>query len=81
MAGVWLTGAEAVVVRINRSVQPVYSVAAVYRTPSGVPPAFLAELDAFLPSLPSNSIVVGDLNFDLNMDDETDNPMLDYMKT
>ena len=40
--------------------------------------AFLAELDAFLPSLPSNSIVAGDLNFDLNPNNETDNPMLDY---
>ena len=37
VAGVWLTGAEAMVVRINSSVQPVYSVSAVYRTPSGVP--------------------------------------------
>ena len=46
-----------------------------------MPSAFLAELDAFLPSLPSNSIVVGDLNFDLNPENETDNPTLDYMRT
>ena len=67
-------------VRINRSGRPVYSVSVVYRTPSGVPSAFLAELDAFLPSLPSNSIVVGDLNFDLNPNNETDDPTLVYMK-
>ena len=78
VAGVWLLGAEAMVVRINRSIQPVYSVSAVYRTPFGVPSAFLAESDAFLPSLPSNSIVVGDLNFDLNPNNETDNPTLVY---
>ena len=78
VAGVWLTGAEAMVVCINRSIQPVYSVSAVYCTPSGLPSAFLAELDAFLPSLPSNSIVVGDLNFELNPNNETDNPTLDY---
>ena len=76
-----LTGSEAMVVRINRSGRPVYSVFAVYRTPSGVPSAFLADLDAFLPALPSNSIVVGDLNFDLNPENDTDNPTLDYMRT
>ena len=38
-----------------------------------MPSAFLAELDVFLPSLPSNSIVVGDLNFDLNPYNRTDN--------
>ena len=76
-----LTGSEAMVVCINRSGRPVYSVFAVYHTPSGVPSAFLADLDAFLPALPSNSIVVGDLNFDLNPENDTDNPTLDYMRT
>ena len=79
-ADVRLAGSEAMVVRIDCSGRSVCTVLAVYRTPSGVPSAFLADWEACLPSLPSNSVIVGDLNFDLNPENDTDNPTLDYMR-
>lgn len=75
-----LSGSEAMVVRMTCSGRPVCSVLAVYRTPSVGPAAFLVDWEALLPSLPINSIVVGDLNFDLNPSNETDNFTLDYMR-
>ena len=67
-----LTGAEAMMVRISPSGMLVSTVLAVYRTPSVGPPEFLADLGALLPTLPSNSAVVRDLNFDLNPENELD---------
>ena len=75
-----LTGAEAMMVRISRSGMLVSTVLAVYRTPSVGPPEFLADLGALLPTLPSNSAVVGDLNFDLNPENELDSFSLDYLR-
>ena len=75
-----LAGAEAVLVRISCSGRPVCSVLPVYRAPSGSPAAFLADWEARLPSLPTNSVVVGDLNFDLNSKNSLDNNSLNYLR-
>ena len=77
---VCLTGAEAMLVRIFCSGRPVCLVLPVYRTPSGRWEAFLADWEAYLPSLPANSVVVGDSNFDLNPDNETENSTLNYLR-
>ena len=75
-----LAGAEAMTVRIGCRGCVVSSVVAVYRTPSVGPSDFLVDLGAFLPSLPPNSMVVGDLNFDLNPDNEIDHHSLEFFE-
>ena len=44
------------------------------------PSAFLDDFAVLLPTLPSNSVVVGDLNFDLNLENTPDNFTLDYLR-
>ena len=75
-----LTGAEAMMVRVGCSGRLVTTVLAVYRTPSVGPSAFLDDFAVLLPTLPSNSVVVGDLNFDLNLENTPDNFTLDYLR-
>ena len=75
-----LAGAEAMTVRIGSRGCVVSSVVAVYRTPSVGPSDFLVDLEAFLPSLPPNSMVVGDLNFDLNPNNEIDHHSLEFLR-
>ena len=45
---------------------------AVYRAPSGSLPVFLGSLAGILSALPSFSVVVGDINIDLNPDNDQD---------
>ena len=75
-----LAGAEAMTVRIGSRGCVVSSVVAVYRTPSVGPSDFLVDLEAFLPSLPPNSMVVGDLNFDLNPNNKIDHHSLEFLR-
>ena len=75
-----LTGAEAMMVRISCSGRLASTVLAVYRTPSVGPSAFLDDLGALLPTLPPNSAVVGDLNFDLNPENDLDSCSFDYLR-
>ena len=56
----------------------VCTVLAVYRAPSGGRSAFLGDLARILPTLPSRSLVVGDLNFDLNFDNDPDSITKDF---
>ena len=75
-----LTGAEAMMVRVGCSGKLFTTVLAVYRTPSVGPSAFVDDFVVLLPTLPSNSVVVGDLNFDLNLENTPDNFLLDYTR-
>ena len=75
-----LAGTEAMTVRIGCRGCVVSSVVAVYLTPSVGPSEFLVDLESFLPSLPPNSMVVGDLNFYLNPDNEIDHHSLDFLR-
>ena len=75
-----MTGAEAMMVRVGCSGRLVTTVLAVYRTPSVGPSAFLDDFTVLLPTLPSNSVVVGDSNFELNMENTPDNFSLDYLR-
>jgi hypothetical protein len=56
----------------------VASLLAVYRAPSGELPAFLNDLGAVLPTLSSNTLIVGDLNIDLNYENDLDNNSLNF---
>ena len=75
-----LMGSEAMLVRMFDLGRPVCSVLAVYRAPSGCWRGFLESLGALAPSLPSNTVIAGDLNFDLNSDNDIDTPSLEYLR-
>ena len=51
---------------------------AVYRSPSGLVGGFLGDLAGCLSSLPAHSFVVGDINIDLNAENEFENISLEY---
>ena len=75
-----LEGAESLLVRTFCGGRPVCAVLPVYRTPSASGSAFLADFEVCVPTLPTNSIIVGDLNFDLNTENEIDNCALNYQR-
>lgn len=60
----------------------VCSVLSVYRSPSGSLPTLLRDLTGVLSVLPSKSLVVGDVNIDLNIESDIDlqscNPTATY---
>ena len=56
-----LEGSESLLVRVGDARRDLCTLLSVYRAPSGALPAFLGDLTECLPSLPSNSLVVGDL--------------------
>ena len=74
-----LEGCEGLLVHVSWSGRAVCSVLSVYRAPSGGVPAFLGDLEECLSSLPADSVVVGDLNIDINPDNELDSLSLKYM--
>ena len=51
---------------------------AVYRSPSGLVGGFLGNPARCLSSLPAHSFVVGDVNIDLNTENEFENISLEY---
>ena len=63
-----LEGSDSLLVRIGESGRVVCTVLA----------AFLGDLARILPTLPSRSLVVGDLNFDLNFDNDPDSITIDF---
>lgn len=73
-----LSGSEALLVRIGESGRDVCSVLSVYRSPSGSLPAFLQDLAGVLSTLPSKSLVVGDVNIDQNFENDLDMQSIHY---
>ena len=67
-----LEGCESLLLQIGESGRELCSVLAVYRAPSGSLPVFLGSLAGILSALPSFSVVVGDINIDLNPDNDQD---------
>ena len=63
-----LEGSDPILVRIGESGRVMRTVLAVYCAPSGGRSAFLGDHARVLPTLPSRSLVFGDLNFDLSFD-------------
>ena len=76
-----LVGSEALLVHVGRGGRAVSSVLAIYRAPSGLVRDFLGDLEEHLSSLPSgsNSIVIGDLNIDINKNNYLDNNSTMYL--
>ena len=66
---------------VSRGGRAVSSVLAIYRAPSGLVRDFLGDLEEHLSSLPSgsNSIVIGDLNIDINTNNYLDNNSTMYL--
>ena len=73
-----LEGSESLLLRVGEAGRDVCTLLAVYRSPSGALPTFLRDLSECLPSLPSNSLVVGDLNIDLNPQNSPEHFTLNY---
>ena len=73
-----LEGSESLLVRVGLAGWEVSALLAVYRSPSGVLPVFLRDLAECLSSLPSTSLVVGDFNIDLNVENHLDTFSLNY---
>ena len=73
-----LEGSESLLVRVGLAGREVCALLAVYRSPSGVLPVFLRDLAECLSSLPSTSLVVGDFNIDLNVENHLDTFSLNY---
>ena len=67
-----LDGSDSLLVRIGGSGRVVCTVLAIYRAPYGGRSAFLGDLARVMPTLPSRFLVVGDVNFDLNFDNNPD---------
>ena len=61
-----LHGAESLVAEVARHGSRLFTVLCVYRTPSGELPGFLDSLGQVMGTLPSGTIIAGDLNIDLN---------------
>ena len=76
-----LEGAESLLVEMWYHGSRMFSALCVYRTPSGELSAFLGGLGPILESLPSGSVVLGDINIDLNPINQTFNDKLtkDYI--
>ena len=73
-----LEGSDSLLVRIGWSGRVVCTVLTVYRVPSGGRSAFLGDLARVMPTLPSRSLVVGDLNFDLNFYNNPESSTKDF---
>ena len=71
-------GCESLLLRVGESGRELCSVLAVYRSPSGSLPDFLGGLAGILPTLPSCSVVVGDINIDLHSDIAKDTNSQNY---
>ena len=61
-----LHGAESLVAEVAHHGSRLFTVLCVYRTPSGELPGFLDSLGQVMGTLPSGTIIAGDLNIDLN---------------
>ena len=68
-----LEGAESLLVEMWYHGSRMFSALCIYRTPSGELPAFLGGLGPILASLPSGSVVLGDINIDLCPDNNSFN--------
>ena len=73
-----LAGAEAVFASVHSSGRRIFSVLAVYRAPSGALPSFLEDLGALIPTLPPDTIIVGDINIDLGPENILDINSFNY---
>ena len=73
-----LAGCEALHLTLALSGRSALSILAVYRAPSGSLSTFLGDLGALLETLPSNTIVAGDINIDLCPDGCPDRYSLQY---
>ena len=67
-----LEGSDSLLVRIDGSGWVVCTVLAVYRAPSSGRSAFLGDIARVMPTLPSRFLIVGDVSFDQNFDNNPD---------
>ena len=72
VADVSLAGCDSLLLHVGESGREVCTVLAVYRAPSCSLSAFLRDLAVVLPTLPSNSFIVGDFNIDINHNNALD---------
>lgn len=73
-----LAGAETILASLRDSGRRIFSVLAVYRAPSDAPSPFLEDLRALTPTLPTDTIVAGDINIDLSPDNMLDINSFNY---
>ena len=78
MTDVRMEGCKSLLLQIGESGRQLCSVLAVYRAPSGFLLVFLGSLAGILSALPSFSVVVGDINIDLNPDNDQDADSQNY---
>ena len=74
-----LEGSDSLLVHIGEAGRDVCSLLALYRSPSGHLSSFLGDLAEMLPSLPSSSVVVGDINIDVNYENTLDKISCNYL--
>ena len=75
---VQLPGSEALLLSISLRGQAILSLLAIYRTPSGELPSFLADLGAMVQTIKNKVIIVGDINIDLDPNNELDIHSINY---
>ena len=68
-----LEGAESLAVEMWYHGSRMFSALCIYRAPSGELSAFFRGLDPIMESLPSGSVVLGDMNIDLNPNNDSYN--------
>lgn len=73
-----LTGAKALQISIATKNRNVFTVLDTYRALTDGPSLFLEDLSALVPTLPTNSIKVGDVHIDLNPNNNLDKHSLTY---
>ena len=61
-----LAGSESLVAELYHWGSRLLTIFCLYRAPSGELPLFLEDLTAVIKSLPAGSLLVGDVNIDLN---------------
>lgn len=73
-----LAGAESVLASVHSSGRRIFTVLAVYRAPAGALSPFLEDLGALVRTLPPDTIIIGDINIDLNPDNILDMNSFNY---
>ena len=66
-----LAGSESLVAELYHRGSRLFTILCLYRAPSGELPLFLEDLTAVLKSLPACSLLVGDVNIDLNPNNDS----------